>query len=188
MVPAEPALRGRHVVAVKRVASMILTGVGALALAAILAVVMLGIWGTRQERVSRPKDLVYILNWAGLDSSRIVEVRHAYVTPANPIVGDQTRAYCLKLDHPLRLAPSLEPDRVWVGPVSDSLLLEALQTATSFPADAGVSWFPNPADLNSGRFLLSFEEVTARHGVVHAVTLTAYDTRDDLLYHSEVKW
>ena len=173
---------------VKRVALTILAGIGALGLAGALLVVMLGIWGTHRERASRPGDLVYILNWAGLDGSRIIEVRHAYVGDRNPMVGDQTKAYCLKLDHPLRLTPSPEPNRVWLGPVTDSLLLEALNTATAFPAEAGVGWFPSAAELNSGRFMLSFPELTAHHGRVEAVKLTAYDTRDDLLYHSEVKW
>ena len=174
---------------VKRAAILTLAGLGALSLTLVIAVVLFAVWGAYREQSPRPDDLAYIVNWANLGSARIVGVRHAYVSRRNWIVGDQVKAYCLKLDQPLTLSPSSDPDRqVWLAQVTDPLLVEAITTASSFPADAGAGWFPTAAALNSGRFMLSFPEVTAYHGQVEAVKLTAYDTQEHLLYHSEVKW
>ena len=173
----------------KRAVIVMLAALGGLSLTLMIAVVLFAAWGAYREQSPRPADLAYIVNWANLGGSRIVSVRHAYVSRRNWIVGDQVKAYCLKLDQPLKLSPSSDPDRqVWLAHVTDSLLVEAITTASSFAADGGGSWFPTAAALNSGRFMLSFPEVTAYHGQVEAVKLTAYDTQEHLLYHSEVKW
>jgi hypothetical protein len=39
-----------------------------------------------------------------------------------------------------------------------------------------------------GALFLSFPQVTAYHGRVEAVELTAYDTQDNVLYHERIRW
>jgi hypothetical protein len=137
--------------------------------------------------------LEYVLNWAGLgDSVKIIEVVHAYASKKNPVVGDQTKAYSVRVDRFPKAPASLNSEsmrKVWLqGPLQDSLLLQALETAASAAGNDGRDWFPTPALLNSPRFYLSFPHVTAYHGQVEKVFLTAFDTETRLLYHTEVAW
>lgn len=163
-------------------------------IATLVCLTVVGAYGLRARRHrldNNPSesDLQYILNWAGLSDSRIVEVAHAYVSAKNVIVGDQTKAYGVRIDKFPEPPPRSERSLQWVvGPLVDPLVVDAIKTATLFPRDAGCAWFPSAEAVNSDRFYLSFAEITAYHGQVEAVVMTAYDRKDRILYHSEVKW
>ena len=137
----------------------------------------------------RPKDFAYVLGWANLhNSAGIADIVHSYDSGTNPVVGDRIEAYCLRLDRELFDLDKRDPDRkIWQrGPVSDPLVLEALETAAVF-AHGRAAWFPDAVTLNSSRFFLSFQQITAYHQQVEAVDLTAYDTQAHLLYHARLE-
>jgi hypothetical protein len=162
-------------------------------IATLLCLAVAGVYGlrTRAHRLDNnpsSSDLQYILGWAGLGNSRIVEIVHAYASQKNVLVGDQTKAYSLRLDR-FPEEPRSERPLQWVeGPLRDPLVVEAIKTATMFPRDAGCDWFPSADAVNSDRFYLSFPEITAYHGQVEAVVMTAYDRKERILYHADVRW
>ena len=162
-------------------------GLSLLAGATLAAVVSVQAY---RKHVPGKESLGYIVNWADLgDSVKITEVVHSYSSERNWVSGDRLNFYCLRLDKPLADLDRRTPETdTWVhAPVSDRLLLEAIKTATTFSRN-GAPWFPEEGILNSRRFFLSFPQVTAYHGRVEAVDLTAYDTQEHLLYHAEVRW
>jgi hypothetical protein len=138
-----------------------------------------------------PADLAYIINWADLNNSaKIAEVVHSYASERHVLSDDYVKAYCIRLDKPpvFELEKTRPERSIWVrAPTSDPLLVQAVETAALF-VRKHASWFPETDALNSPRFMLSFPQITAYHGQVEAVDLTAYDTEDHLLYHAEVRW
>ena len=145
----------------------------------------------RPERNPRPGDLAYVVKWTGVGGSfRIVEVTHAYASERTPIIGDQTKAYRVRVEgFPEPPTEQLPPGKGWmVGPVTDGILREAIETASSAVRGEGREWFPTSDELNTPRFFLSFPQVAAYHGEVERVILTAYDRQAGVLYHADVAW
>ena len=169
---------------------MALAGIGALSLLAALALAALSLHRGYRDQHPRPSDLAYVLGWGGLSgSTEIVEILHSSNSGANPIVGDRIEAYALRLNRTLSDLDKLDSKRkIWLrGPVSEPLLVEALETAVRF-ARSEATWFPESEVLNSPRFFLSFQQITAYHQQTEAVDMTAYDTQTHILYHAEIRW
>ena len=171
----------------KRATVIALTSLGAVTLLAILTLVGLTLHGRYREKHPRPVDLGYILGWAGLaGDTQIVEILHSYNSGTSPVIGDRTDVYALRLSR--TLSDLDKPDskvKVWLrGPVTEPLLVEPFETAMRSVPD----WFPESKVVNSQRFFLSFQRITAYHLQIEAVDLTAYDTQTHILYHAEIRW
>jgi hypothetical protein len=182
--------KGSPLSGVRRAGVIALAGIGAVSLLAVLALVGLSLHGRYRDQHPRPTDLAYILGWAGLaGDTEIVEVLHSYNSGANPIVGDRVEVYALRLSRTLSdLDKANSKTKVWQrGPVGEPLLVEALETAVRF-ARSEAPWFPESEIVNSSRFFLSFQTITAYHQQTEAVDMTAYDTDTHILYHAEIRW
>lgn len=182
--------KGSHLYGVRRAVVIALAGIGGVSLLAVLALVGLSLHGRYRDQHPRPTDLAYILGWAGLGgSTEIVEILHSYNSGANPVVGDRVEAYALRLSRTLSDLDRTDSKRkVWQrGPISEPLLVEALETAVRF-ARSEAAWFPESEVVNSPRFFLSFQQITAYHQQTEAVDMTAYDTQTHILYHAEIRW
>ena len=60
-------------------------------------------------------------------------------------------------------------NKVWQrGPISEPLLVGALETAARFARSEAV-WFPESEVVNSPRFFVSFQQITAYHQQIEAV-------------------
>ena len=130
-----------------------------------------------------PKTLQYIANWEELAPSRIVEVMDAYVSTYWSPTGDHVDLFRLRLEpRATRLKNALRRDQV-----VEPLISEAIETASG-SSTTETSWFPDADSLKSERFLVAIPELTAYHGRVESVKLTALDTVTGFLYHADVSW
>ena len=130
-----------------------------------------------------PKKLQYIANREELAPSRVVEVMDSYVSTSWSPTGDHVDLFRLRLEpRATGLKYALRRDQV-----VEPLFAEAIETVGG-SRTTGTLWFPDAESLKSERFLVAIPELTAYHGRVETVQLTALDTVTGFLYHADVAW
>ncbi|HYO76389.1 MAG TPA: hypothetical protein VE010_08000 [Thermoanaerobaculia bacterium] len=166
--------------------------VGALTLVVGAAVLVASWRAAAKQRAPTVRDVAYILNWADVGNlTEIQQIECAFASKRNWLVGDQTKIYIFRV-RPLpdaAFAGRDDDSETWRrGPFSESLHVRALETAALFAANTPCSQFPSLDMLNSPRFFVSFQTITAYQGQTEAVIVTAYDTRTATIHHADVRW
>jgi hypothetical protein len=146
--------------------------------------------GPKIDRVT-PDKAKFVLNWGQIgDKSKIQRVLHSYESPRS-FTGDGVDAYCLQIDRfPDEVVGKDESGRdVWIKPpIDDTLLVEALKTASMMARSKNLAWFPSTEALNSDRFYLNFWTIVAHNQMVTTVRLIAYDREERKIYYANVRW
>lgn len=175
---------------VKRFFVGTLAVIGAIASALVLTCGGLSLSDAYLDMHPTTGHLEYIINWAELGPhTQIVEIERACADLPNLMQGDRVRAYKLRLAAFPPEVLKFGDRNPWVKPpLSDPLLVQAISTAAMFVSSDGCTWFPSAEDLNSERFYLSFPQLSAFHGQVEGVDLTALEIATQALYHAEVRW
>jgi hypothetical protein len=133
---------------------------------------------------NRPFDPQYVLNRGRLQT-HVQAVVCSHESERNWLAGDQTRVYAMRVN-PISVE-SFDPEIWRRGPLHDPSLRNALETAELFARQTTCAT-PALAELDSDRFFLSFPSVTLNDGRAENLEITAYDTREAMLYHYDVRW
>jgi hypothetical protein len=168
-----------------------LAAAGALALALLSYLVVTYSLARARERSPLVSDLAHVLSWANINNrTRIERIDCAHASTRNWLVADQTKVYTFRVKPLPESAFAAENEHLatWMrGPFTESLNLRALETAVMFARQSPCA-FPQLATLNSPRYFVSFQTITAHHGQTETVVITAYDTQTATIHHADVRW
>jgi hypothetical protein len=128
--------------------------IGALALLLLTAVVTYAFVSFSGPTKTTDKgDAVFVLNWAGINTSQNWSVIDASISSRN-ITGDHADYYCIQLEDIAITQPN--PLGWRVGPESNELLISALERAIGWAKQEGADCFPSFELANSGQMKILF--------------------------------
>jgi hypothetical protein len=156
---------------------------GAVSLAALLALLgflfNVGAFGSWTS--GGPRDVGFVLNWAGLGDRRLEKLIHSYESGVH-FTGDHFTAYAIKVTS--LTASELEPDSEWVrGDRADDILKEAVQFISSARDQA--PWLPMEEELQSSNvYVFRFRVELMSNGVTAAQLIFARPSDQMIFYAS----
>jgi len=149
--------------------------------------------GKEKPRIDRitPSKAMFVLHWSNIgDKAKIEKILHSFESPRS-FTGDHADFYSLKIDkfpEPILQLNDKEPVKYWIeGPVNNSILKDAIDAVCVGASSESVAWFPQPTEINSNRFYLSFNTVVIHNQYPTAVQLIAYDRKEKILYYASIK-
>ena len=171
---------------------------GAVSLIGLLVVALIGAYSMRNFGVTESdktdkaskEDVRFILNWCRIGDSRTDEVLHSYES-SRSFTGDHVDLYAIKV-RDLSIvdlkAPSSDADGGWLR--CDKLspvFVDAVRLVSGFSRSDDRLWFPEEADLLSGKYYIWVWSVYLHGQRASSAQIIFANPETSTLYYSSVK-